>query len=89
MVDLSLHGKEMTNEKKKKTMTNLQSPPYEYLNHNVHEQVALHLKKWTKKHITNFIGKLKAFKTDFDTSDFAMECLNLHASPCLQPPVLW
>lgn len=45
MVDLSLHGKEMTNEKKKKTMTNLQSPPYEYLNHNVHEQEALHLKK--------------------------------------------
>lgn len=31
--------------KKKKTMTNLQSPPYDYLNHNVHEQVALHLKK--------------------------------------------
>lgn len=36
-----------------------------------------------------FIGKLKELKSGFVTSDFSVEWLNLQASPCLHPSVLW
>lgn len=76
MVDLSLHGKKRQ-MRKKKTMTNLQSPPYDYLNHNVTAFEKVDRKTyyqfyWQIKSIQNRFWYLRLFYGVFKSTCFSM-----------------